>query len=99
MSYEQLFRYFYWFKLQCGLNLVTSNRVTEMAKGKLKLEGDSFTLALNYNPQKVSPKIEFIEVTDDRLKRYWPGGVTRIVFEVLNPKFKGKNELEINRIL
>ncbi len=81
------------------LNLLTSNKVSEMARGTLKLEGDGFTLALKYNPQKVSPNIEFIEVTDGRLKNYWPEGVTRIVFKFINPKVKGENELIISEIL
>ena len=81
------------------LNLVTSCKVTETSAGTLQLEGDGFTLALYFNTKKVSPKIEFIEVTDGRLKRYWQEGVTRIVFEMINPKLKGKNELVINEIL
>ncbi len=81
------------------LNLVTSCKVTTSSAGTLQLEGDGFTLALNYSTKKVSPKIEFIEVTDGRLKRYWPEGVTRIVFEMINPKLKGKNEMIISEVL
>jgi hypothetical protein len=81
------------------LNLVTSCKVTKISNGTLQLEGDGFTLALNYSTKKVSPKIEFIEVTDSRLKRYWPEGVTRIVFEIINSKLIGKNELIINENL
>jgi hypothetical protein len=35
------------------------------------------------------------EVTDAGLRRYWPDGITRIVFTVNNPKTKGKNEVVI----
>lgn len=77
------------------LNLITNNKVSEIAPGKLQLEGDGFTLALTYDPKKVLPKIEMKEITDGRLQRYWPGGVTRIVFEFINPGLKGRNELQI----
>lgn len=78
-----------------SLNLITNNKVSEISEGTLRLDGEGFTLALKYNPKKVTPKIEFVEVTDGRLKRYWPDGVTRIVFELQNPGLKGKNELAL----
>jgi hypothetical protein len=81
-----------------SLNLITYCKVSELAPGKLQLEGDGFALALNYNQKIVSPKIEFIEVTDSGLKRYWPDGVTRIIFEIINPKLKGKNQLVVENI-
>lgn len=77
------------------LNFVTYCKVSEIAAGKLQLKGDGFTLELKFNSKAVSPKIEFNEVTDNGLKRYWPDGVTRIVFEVKKPKLKGKNEFVI----
>lgn len=77
------------------LNLVTYSKVSEIAAGTLQLKGDGFTLLLKYNPKSVSPKIEFNEVTDSGLKRYWPEGITRIVFTVKNQKTKGSNELVI----
>jgi hypothetical protein len=55
----------------------------------LKLEGDGFTLNMSYNPKIVTPKIEYIKVTDNSLKRYWPDGVTRIILEFINPGLKG----------
>jgi hypothetical protein len=51
--------------------------------------GDGFSLNMSYNPKIVTPKIEFIEVTDKSLRRYWPDGVTRIRFEVIKPGLKG----------
>ncbi len=78
------------------LNLVTNCKVSETTAGMLRLDGDGFSMNLKYNPKKVSPTIEFNEVTDSGLKRYWPDGVTRIVFEVLNSKLKGNNELVLS---
>jgi hypothetical protein len=78
-----------------SLNLITYCKVTELEPGVLKLQGDGFELKMKYNTKLVSPKIEFIEVTDTGLKRYWPDGITRIVFEIKNPKLKGKNVVTI----
>ncbi len=80
------------------LNFVTSCKVTEIAQGVLNLEGDGFILELKYNLKSVSPVFEFKEVTDTSLKRYWPDGVTRIVFTVKNPGVKGKNVIEIREV-
>lgn len=80
------------------LNLITNNKVSEIAPGTLHLQGDGFTLALTYNAKIVSPKIEFYELTDARLKRTWPEGVSRIVFELKNPRLTGKNELVLTEI-
>ena len=81
-----------------SLNLMTYCKVTEISTSMLKLEGDGFKLALKYNPESVIPKIEFFEVTDAKLKSYWPNGVTRIVFEIKNQALKGKNELVFTEI-
>ncbi len=80
------------------LNFVSSCKVTEITAGILNLEGDGFTVEMKYNPKNVSPVIDFKEVTDTSLKRYWPDGVTRIVFTVTNPGVRGKNEIEIREV-
>jgi hypothetical protein len=79
------------------LNLITYCKVSELNAGTLRLEGDGFSLDLKYNSKAVTPKIEFKEVTDNKLKRYWPNGITRIVFEVKNLQLSGKNELVISK--
>ncbi len=79
------------------LNFVTYSKVSEAGPGKIKLEGDGFTLMMNYNPKNVTPDIEFNEVTDQGLRRYWPEGITRIVFKLNNSKQKGKNEIVITK--
>ncbi len=80
-----------------SLNLITYCKVTELEPGVLKLQGDGFELKMKYNAKVVSPKIEFIEVTDRGLKRYWPDGITRIVLEIKNPKLKGKNSVTVSK--
>jgi hypothetical protein len=74
-------------------NLITYCKVTELKTGLLKLEGDGFTINMTYNPKIVSPKIEFIEVTDRSLRRYWPNGVTRIRLEFINMGLKGTSSV------
>ncbi len=76
------------------LNFVTACRVSESAPGELILEGDAFVLEMKYNARLVSPEIEFYEVSDNMLKRYWKEGITRIVFTVKQPGKKGKNQIE-----
>jgi hypothetical protein len=76
-------------KATTSSNLITYCKVTQVKPGQLKFDGDGFSLYMNYNPKSVSPVIEFIEVNDRSLKRYWPNGVTRIKMEFLNPGLKG----------
>jgi hypothetical protein len=72
--------------------------VSELNEGILKLEGEGFNLIMKYNSKAVTPKIEFNKVTDSKLKTYWPGGITRIVFEIKNQKLKGKNQIIIENM-
>jgi hypothetical protein len=70
-------------------NIITYCKVSEIKQGLLKFTGDGFVLAMRYNPKAVTPKIEFIEVTDRALKSYWPDGITRVRLEFINPGLKG----------
>ena len=79
------------------LNFVTACKVKEKSPGILMLEGEGFTMEMNYNPKVVFHKIEVKEITDSGLKRYW-NTITRIVLEVKNPKSKGKNEISISEV-
>ena len=74
-------------------NLITSCKVSESAPGILKFEGDGFALNMKYNPKVVKPVIEFKEITDNLLKRYWPNGVTRVILEFINPSLQGGQEV------
>jgi hypothetical protein len=70
-------------------NLITYCKVTKVKPGLLKFEGDGFALNMTFNQQVVTPEIEFIEITDRSLKRYWPDGVTRIRLKFIDPGIKG----------
>jgi len=74
-----------------GSNLITYCRVTEAAPGLLRFMGEGFNLSMSYNPKILKPKIEFIEITDLRLKKYWPNGITRVVLEYIKPGLKGSS--------
>jgi len=78
-------------------NLITYCKVTQVKPGLLKFQGDGFTLNMSYNPKVVAPKIEFIEITDRSLKRYWPDGVTRVKLEFLNPGLKGSDTVTFTK--
>jgi hypothetical protein len=74
-------------------NLITCCKVTEVKPGLMKLEGNGFTMNMGYNAKIVRPVIEFREVTDRSLRRYWPDGVTRIRMEFIKPGLKGNLDL------
>lgn len=74
-------------------NLITSCKVKEINPGILQFEGDGYKLNMIYNPSIVNPKIRFIEVTDSKLKNYWPKGVTQVSLEFIKPGLKGYNEV------
>jgi hypothetical protein len=76
-------------------NFVTYCKVSELKPGILHLEGEEFRLEMQYNTRLLKPEIEFYEVTDAGLKRYWPDGITRIVFSIINPQLKGKHDFVI----
>jgi len=78
-------------------NLITYCKVSEIKTGLLKFEGDGFTLNMTYNDKVVKPKIEFIEVKDRSLVRYWPKGVTRVVLEFIQPGMKGGQEVVFSK--
>ena len=79
-------------------NLITYCKVSEVRPGLLKFDGDGFSLNMSYNPKVVTPKIEFIEITDRSLKRYWPDGVTRVKLEFINSGLKGGQEVTFTPI-
>ena len=73
-------------------HLITCCKVSEVNPGLLKFEGDGFVLNMTFNPKIVKPVIEFKEVTDRTLRRYWPGGVTRIKMIYIKPGLKNSTE-------
>jgi hypothetical protein len=74
-------------------NLMTCCSVKLVKPGLLLLEGNGFAMNMTYNPKRVRPVIEFIEITDNLLKRYWPGGLTRIKLEFIKPDMKGTHSI------
>ena len=80
------------------INFLTYCKVSEVSPGRLQMKGDGFNLDLTFNPKIVSPKIEFYEITDAGLKRFWPEGITRIVFEMHNLGMKGDHEFVLSEV-
>jgi len=81
-----------------GSNLMTYCKVSEVKPGLLRFDGDGFSLGMSYNHKLVKAEIEFIEVTDRQLKRYWPDGVTRVHMQVINPGLKGDHQFAFSVI-
>ncbi len=78
-------------------NLITYCKVSEGKPGELIFEGEGFTLKMTYDPRKISPITEFIEVTDAGLKRYWPKGVTRVVLLYKNTGSSGSQSVTFSK--
>jgi len=74
-------------------NLMTYCKVSLVSPGLMKFEGDGFNMNMTYNAKLVTPKIEYIKVTDNGLHHYWPNGVTRVIMEFINPGLKGEQEM------
>ncbi|MCC5931659.1 MAG: heparinase II/III family protein [Cyclobacteriaceae bacterium] len=80
------------------LNFVTYCKVHQLKSGVLQLDGDGFRLEMHFNPALLKTEIEYYEVTDNGLIRYWPDGITRIVFTATKPQLKGKNVFVIKPV-
>jgi hypothetical protein len=78
-------------------NLMTCCKVTIVKSGLLRFDGDGFSLLMKYDPKILTPKIEFIDVQDRTLKRYWPNGVTRVKMEFMNPQLKGGQQMTFTK--
>jgi hypothetical protein len=80
-----------------SLNFITSNKVVDNGDGTINLEGDGFTLQMNYDTKMFSAKIEETEITDRGLSRYWDV-ISRIVLVYKNPKLKGKSQVVLTQV-
>jgi hypothetical protein len=74
-------------------NFMTNCKVTAIAPGLMKIEGNGFILDMKYDPETVKASTEYIQVTDSSLRAYWPSGVTRIVLDFLHPSLKGGHDV------
>lgn len=81
-----------------SLNLISYCHVTKVKDGVLELAGDDFKLILQYDSKMLVPSIEFMEIRDPRLFKFWPEGVTRIVFTYLKHVKSGRNSIEIKKV-
>lgn len=79
-------------------NLITYCKVSEAKPGELIFEGNGFRLKMSYDEGKIKPTIEYIEVTDAGLKRYWPNGVTKVVLEFIKPGLSDSRTVVFTKI-
>ena len=80
-------------KAPTSSNLITCCKVSVVKPGLLKFEGDGFVVNMSYNTRVVKPTIDYIEVKDRSLMRYWPKGVTQVKLEFIKPGLKGGQEV------
>ncbi|TKG94917.1 hypothetical protein EYV94_09370 [Puteibacter caeruleilacunae] len=78
------------YKAPTSYNLLTCCK-TEVNKNTITLKGEGYTLKLQFNPKLVTPKVESIDIKDNRLKKAWPQGLSRIVFTANSKNLTGKN--------
>jgi len=81
-----------------SVNLILYCQVRDFKPGIIHLTGynNDYKLELKYNPNILTPKIEFHNVTDSGLKRFWPQAITRIVFTMHSSDKKGESTISIN---
>jgi hypothetical protein len=79
-----------------SINFILYCDVREVKPGIIQLSGDNYKMEMKYNPNILLPKVEFYNVTDSSLQRFWPNGVTRIVFTMNVSKKKGENIISLN---
>ncbi|MGV8134872.1 MAG: heparinase II/III family protein [Mangrovibacterium sp.] len=81
-----------------SINLILYCKINRVKPGIIHLTGydDDYNLELRYNPNILTPRIEFHEVTDSGLKRFWPNGTVRIVFTMHSSDKKGESTISIN---
>lgn len=78
-----------------SINLILYCDARKIESGIIRLTGHDYNLDLKYNSNILTPKIEHYNVTDSGLKRYWPEGITRIVFIVNSAAGKGESVIKI----
>lgn len=78
-----------------SLNFMTCFQASIKKPGIIQLEKGNTQLSLHYDKTLLEPKLEFIEVTDEKLKQYWPDGVSRLVFKLKSKKLSGKTTIKI----
>ncbi len=81
--------------LTSSINFMTNNHVEIEKPGVLRMSGEGGILKMIYDSRILEPSIEIIEITDNRLKQFWPGNITRIVMRLKNPGLKGKIGVKI----
>ncbi len=81
-----------------SVNVILYCKVNIVKPGIIRLTGynNEYNLGMKYNPEILTPIVEFYNVTDEGLKRFWPNGVTRIVFTMNLSSKKGESTISIS---
>uniref|UniRef100_UPI00321673A6 heparinase II/III domain-containing protein n=1 Tax=uncultured Draconibacterium sp. TaxID=1573823 RepID=UPI00321673A6 len=77
------------------LNFMTCCEVTIQKDGVLTLKGEDYELSMLYDKNQLEPVTEYIPVSDELLKNFWPDGLTRIVFRLKNQKISDTISIKI----
>ncbi|MDN5202125.1 heparinase II/III family protein [Fulvivirgaceae bacterium BMA10] len=78
-------------------NFLTSCKADISIPGKVGLKGEGFSLWLHYESSKIEVSEEVIEISDSKLKKSWPQGLTRLVFSLKNDRLSGENTFIITK--
>lgn len=78
------------------MNFMTCCRVKIIKPGILEMKGSEFTLQLKYDTNKVEPDIEPIEITDVSLLKFWPDGLSRVVFRIKDTGLTGEHSFIVS---
>ncbi|MCG8307188.1 MAG: heparinase II/III-family protein [Cytophagales bacterium] len=79
-----------------SLHFMTCSKAGLLRPGTIKLDYDSGTLYLHYDRMQLEPVLEQISIADEKLKQYWPEGLTRIVLSMKKVRLKEKVTVKIS---
>jgi len=77
------------------INFMTCIQVEILKPGIIQLLNNNVPLCMYYDKNKFTPELEYISVTDEKLRQFWPEGLTRIVLYMDKMTLKGKSMIEI----
>ena len=78
-----------------SLNFMTCTEARILKPGIIQLVNKTTTLYFHYDQEQVEPRLEFIPVTDAKLKQFWPEGLSRIILTLKKKQLSEKVTIQI----
>lgn len=78
-----------------SINFMTCSEARILKPGVIQLVNKTTTLYFHYDREQVEPRLEFIPVTDAKLKQFWPEGLSRIILTLKKKQLSEKVTIQI----